>query len=180
MILQRLYQLAERERLLDDPAFVRIPIQCVVTIARDGSYLGLIDVRQREEVAGKRGGPPKIRVTGGRSLLVPVRPVQWDKKQTKWKTNDLWLRRDFEWSGDKPLHELGLRIHHDEDTEVYLNGILIGTASGYSTQYHDRALDADATRALKPGKNVLAVHCHQTGGGQYIDVGLVDIEEVSK
>ena len=88
MILQRLYQLAERERLLDDPAFVRIPIQCVVTIARDGSYLGLIDVRQREEVAGKRGGPPKVRVTGGRSVLVPVRPVQWDKKQTRWKTND--------------------------------------------------------------------------------------------
>lgn len=88
MILQRLYQLAERERLLDDPAFVRIPIQCVVTIARDGTYLGLIDVREREEVAGKRGGPPKVRLTGGRSVLVPVRPIQWDKKQSKWKTTD--------------------------------------------------------------------------------------------
>ena len=88
MILQRLYQLADRERLLDDPAFVRIPIQCVVLIAGDGSYSGLIDVRQRDEVAGKRGGPPKIRVTGGRSVLVPVRPVQWDKKQSKWKTTD--------------------------------------------------------------------------------------------
>jgi CRISPR-associated protein Csd1 len=88
MILQRLYQLAEREHMLDDPAFVRTPIQCVVTIARNGSYLGLIDVRQREEVAGKRGGPPKIRVTGGRSLLVPVRPVQWDKKLSQWKTTD--------------------------------------------------------------------------------------------
>ncbi len=88
MILQRLYQLAERERLLDDPAFVRIPIQCVVTIAGDGSYLGLIDVRQREEIASKSGGPPKIRITGGRSLLVPVRPIQWDKKQTKWKSTD--------------------------------------------------------------------------------------------
>ncbi|HLQ45125.1 MAG TPA: glycoside hydrolase family 2 TIM barrel-domain containing protein, partial [Planctomycetaceae bacterium] len=100
--------------------------------------------------------------------------------KTKWKTDDIWLRRDFEWSPEKPLHELGLRIHHDEDTEVYLNGVLIGTASGYSTQYHDRALDEAATKAIKPGKNVLAVHCHQTGGGQYIDVGLVDIEEVAK
>ncbi len=98
--------------------------------------------------------------------------------KTNWKSNDIWLRRDFEWSGEKPLHELGLRIHHDEDTEVYLNGVLIGTASGYSTSYQDRALDEAATRALKPGKNLLAVHCHQTGGGQYIDVGLVDVEEV--
>ena len=100
--------------------------------------------------------------------------------KTKWKTDDIWLRRDFEWSNEKPLHELGLRIHHDEDTNVYLNGVLIGTASGYSTSYQDRALDEASTKAIKPGKNVLAVHCHQTGGGQYIDVGLVDVEEVAK
>ena len=100
--------------------------------------------------------------------------------KTNWKTNDIWLRRDFEWSNEKPIHELGLRIHHDEDTEIFLNGVLIGTASGYSTSYQDRALDEAATKALKSGKNVLAVHCHQTGGGQYIDLGLVDVEEVSK
>jgi hypothetical protein len=101
--------------------------------------------------------------------------------KTNWKTNDIWLRRDFDLKSQgitlNSLHDLALRIHHDEDTEVFLNGELIAKTTGYTTQYIEVPLDDVARKALKPDKNTLAVHCKQTGGGQYIDVGLVDLME---
>ena len=37
-------------------------------------------------------------------------------------------------------------------------------------------MSEDARKALKPGANILAVHCHNTIGGQGIDVGIVSAE----
>ncbi len=104
--------------------------------------------------------------------------------KTEWKTNDIWLRREFDLKARgitlNSLHELALRIHHDEDTEVFLNGELIAKTTGYTTQYVEVPLDEAARKLLKSGTNTLAVHCQQTGGGQYIDAGLVDVQEVTK
>lgn len=103
--------------------------------------------------------------------------------KTGWKTDDIWLRREFDLKADGrtlgSLHELALRIHHDEDTEVFLNGVLVAKTTGYTTHYIDVPLIGAPRNLLRSGKNTLAVHCHQTGGGQYIDVGLVDVQEVA-
>lgn len=90
---------------------------------------------------------------------------------TEWKSSDIWLRREFSMA-KLPAGELRLRMHHDEDAEVYLNGVLLKQVTGYTTGYQSFRITPDGHKALKAGKNVLAVHCHQTGGGQYIDVGL--------
>ncbi len=96
--------------------------------------------------------------------------------RTDWKTGDIWLRRSFDVPAGK--HEgLHLVIHHDEDTEVYLNGVLVTKTKGYITDYVLIPLDDVAVKALREGANTLAVHCHQTGGGQYIDVGLLEVVE---
>jgi hypothetical protein len=96
--------------------------------------------------------------------------------RTEWKTDDVWLRREFTMpEGD--WGELLLMIHHDEDAEVYLNGVLALKVPGFVTDYEEQPITAEARKALKPGKNVLAVHCHQTTGGQYIDVGIAEVKE---
>ena len=91
---------------------------------------------------------------------------------TVWNASDIWLRRTFELSNAmlKPM----LRIHYDEDAEVYINGVLAAQTSGYAQSYENLEITTEGIRALRPGENTLAVHCHQTTGGQYIDVGIVE------
>lgn len=94
---------------------------------------------------------------------------------TVWNTREIWLRREIEIPADK-LQHLQLWLHHDEDAEIYINGVLALRADGYLTGYDAFPLNAAAKAALKPGRNVIAAHCRQTGGGQYIDLGLVEVE----
>jgi len=99
--------------------------------------------------------------------------------RTEWKSSDIWLRRTFELK-DKKFGQLHLNIHHDEDAEVYINGVLAAKVTGFTTDYITVPINEEGRRALKAGQNCLAVYCHQTSGGQYIDVGLADVVEQSK
>jgi hypothetical protein len=90
--------------------------------------------------------------------------------RTEWKSGDIWLRREVELTTIPA--EPRLVLHHDEDAEVYINGVLALKVTGYTPDYGIYRLDRKAAAALKPGKNLLAIHCRQTAGGQYIDVGL--------
>ena len=91
--------------------------------------------------------------------------------RTAWTTGDIWLRRSFDLANVDCEMAL-LDIHHDEGAEVYVNGQKVAELGGYTSSY----VLVDRTKALRealqPGRNLIAVHCHQTVGGQYVDVGL--------
>ncbi len=94
---------------------------------------------------------------------------------TTWSTSDIWLRRTFTLPNlsKKELAQLKIRDYHDEDVEIYINGVLAYQAERWVTGYEVKDLTDEARAALIPGgQNVFAVHCRQTGGGQYVDVGL--------
>ena len=100
--------------------------------------------------------------------------------RTEWKTSDIWLRRSFTLPAGE-YHNLQLDCIHDEDVEIYLNGVLAASASGFTGEYEQLTISPAAWATLRLGAtNTLAVHCHQTTGGQYIDVGLADVEEGKK
>ena len=94
--------------------------------------------------------------------------------RTGWNSADIWLRRTFTLASTQ-LANPTWRIHHDEDAEVYLNGELAARLSGYTAGYVRIPFDAHARGLLRNGTNTLAVHVHQTTGGQYIDAGIDEI-----
>lgn len=87
---------------------------------------------------------------------------------TKWDTSDIWIRG--EWNLKEAPSDLTFMIFHDEDAEIYLNGVLIAKLSGYTTGYEPLFLSKENLRHLKKGKNTIAIHCHQTTGGQGVDI----------
>ena len=107
---------------------------------------------------------------GGFGTEVPTSP----RIGTPWTTGDIWLRRTFN-PGTltaEQVSQLVIRDYHDEDIEVYINGVLAYKAGGFISSFEYKPITPEGKKALLPDReNTLAVHCHQTTGGQYIDVG---------
>ncbi|KAA3614529.1 MAG: DUF1553 domain-containing protein [Planctomycetota bacterium] len=90
--------------------------------------------------------------------------------RTDWHAGQLFMRTRFALT--KIPRALILSLHHDEDVQVYLNGILVFERSGFRVDYGEWQLPQSAVDALVVGSNVLAISCRNQGGGQYIDAGL--------
>ncbi|WP_153558329.1 glycoside hydrolase family 2 protein [Roseimaritima sediminicola] len=95
---------------------------------------------------------------------------------TTWATNSIWLRKTF--ALDAVPDHPALLVHHDEDAQIWLNGKRVANLKGFTTEYIVVPLEDADRAALRRGENLLAVHCRQTGGGQFIDVHLVDADNV--
>jgi hypothetical protein len=96
--------------------------------------------------------------------------------RTAWPTNEIWLRREIILPGG-PFTDLLLLVHADDFADIYLNGVLAAQVTKCTPDYTVFPISEEARKTLKPGPNVLAVTCRDTGGGRYIDVGLVKAKQ---
>jgi hypothetical protein len=99
---------------------------------------------------------------------------------TEWNTSEIWLRKEFELNNlnSNLLDQLKLRVHHDEDCEIYINGILAAKLDNYTSTYQNMEISKEAKNALQlNGKNIIAIYCKQKTGGQYIDAGLTIVSD---
>ncbi|WP_316791070.1 glutaminase family protein [Pedobacter frigoris] len=99
------------------------------------------------------------------------------KPKTKWASNDLWIRRSFDFNGNNN-DKLYLKLFHDDNIEIYLNGEQVYKHTGWTSGFEYILLSEIAKSKLKKGKNLMAIHVANTAGGQYLDAGIVkEVEE---
>jgi hypothetical protein len=99
----------------------------------------------------------------------------WEREtHTPWKAQDIWLRQSFEWDG-RPFDKALLGIHFDNGTEVFVNGVEIwkSDSGAWNDAYEGMDVTTELRKTLMKGKNVIAAHCHQDSGGQFIDLALL-------
>ena len=90
---------------------------------------------------------------------------------TEWTSKDIWVRREFQISA-LPINNLTLLAKYDDNAEVYLNGEKIFSTGCCSSGFKEIQIPKPILQKLRAGRNVLAIHCENTGGPGFIDAGL--------
>lgn len=97
---------------------------------------------------------------------------------TRWDSSDIWLRKTFQLTDLESIGWASLQYFHDENMQIYLNGELLLNERGATPYSKEFPLQEEQIKLLRKENNVIAVHCQNKEGGQYIDVGLSILKKV--
>ena len=90
--------------------------------------------------------------------------------RTAWNTTDIWMRKTV--TSDIWYRSVVVTAYHDQDLDIYLNGVLAAHVDGWTHSYDNIPIDPKAA-LLHPGANLIAVHVHHGGDGRHFaDVSL--------
>jgi predicted alpha-1,2-mannosidase len=94
--------------------------------------------------------------------------------RTPWTSPDIWMRTTFDLK-KIPAHA-AFSVYHDQDVEIYLNGVPAATETSYVHRYQCLPLAPEILATLKIGANTLAVHVlhPEEGGRRFADATLVE------
>ena len=101
-----------------------------------------------------------------------------DEIKTIWPGVDntnYWIRRTFNLDEVKSTTKYTLKVCHDDNYSIYVNGHLINTATGWTTGKNTDDSEIPSTY-LQKGTNVIATYIQQNWGGKFYDCG-IDTEE---
>jgi len=102
------------------------------------------------------------------------------ESKTMWISQSIWVRREFDLKDDN-FNKLFIRLRHDDDVEVYINGEKVYSCKDcWLGKYVNYPVPDSIRRKLKKGKNILAMHCINPRGNSWLDAGIENEPVIKK
>jgi hypothetical protein len=99
---------------------------------------------------------------------------------TRWRSKDIWVRREFTLSEDLTKSDISVKFSHDDMLELYINGIQVVKTGTEGKSNVIIPLSDEVKKSLKKGKNIFAAHCSNEAGTSYLDFGLFNYKGIKK
>jgi len=148
------------------------PLQPVIPMAKEEHWQGKYTFKRPPSGWEKHNFNDKTWKTG----TAAFGSQGMDDAETVWKTDEIWVRREFTFPEKNSKDELFLVYSHDDDFELYLNGKeLVNTGRQAKSNV---VLKIDNSLLNIEGKNVIAAHCLDRGGLAYVDFGIYTENEI--
>ena len=99
---------------------------------------------------------------------------EYSNVHTEWNelNSDVYVRRTVNLTAADIAKNLYVVFSHDDVFELFINGTrVVQTGETWIMGEKHRITDTEKA-LLKPGANLIAAHCHNTGGGAYVDFGI--------
>ena len=149
-----------------------LPAQTIVTTAANKTVMAKYTFEKPEDGWNKFEYDDKNWKTG--EMPFATKNNNQAPGKTIWDTKDIWLRREIDLN-ENVFENPQLFIQYDDDVDVFFNGVLAYSCSPcYVGDYVVREISDEAKKALKKGKNIMAIHCKNPMGGGFIDAGIIN------
>lgn len=146
----------------------QVKVDPVVGTAEQGLWEATYTFTQPEGAWWESGYVPQGWKSGKAAFGTPENP----HATVAWQDGDIWVRRTFDWPQDVAKSDLFVQYSHDDNVEVYLNGVKVAVTGNGLDYDLLQEIPAEVAGTIKPTGNVLAAHCRNNGGGAYLDFGI--------
>lgn len=150
--------------------FMGKEVKAYNSVAPAGDENDHVQIHYTTQNPGENWQAVQADTNGWQSGLLPISD---DSKtaRTLWSTDDIWIRRTFQYNGGN-TDGLKIKLKHDDNIVLYLNGHELYQKEGWVEDFLYSDFNDRLKKYLIKGKNVLAAHVKNTAGGRYFDIGL--------
>ena len=112
----------------------------------------------------------------GKGAFGTISKYRESTAKTDWMEEKIWVRRTVELPAGFEANELYLVYCNDDDAEFFINGVKIADTHCCNKNATLKLTD-EVTKALRPGRNIIAAYCRNTVANGLLDFGILTAQK---